>query len=78
MAKIHVPVAGSNKPPKFTGPYKIIDKASGNKFQIQDLQTYEVSIRHADDLKKTNMRLDLTPETITPSQFETHEGTDHA
>ncbi len=64
MAKIHVPLAGSSKlSPKFTGPYKIIDKATGNRYKIQDLETYEVSIRHADDLKKTCMKLNLTHET---------------
>ncbi len=55
MAKIHVPLAGSSKlSPKFMGPYKIIDKATGNEYKIQDLEAYEVSIRHADDLKKNN------------------------
>ncbi len=61
MAKLHVPVASSNKlSPKFTGPYNIVDKAGGNKFKIQNLKTLEVSIRHADDVKKVNMEVDLT------------------
>ncbi len=64
MAKIHVPLEGSSKlSPKFTGPYKIINKATGNKYKIQDTETHEVSIRHADDLKKTSMKLNLTHET---------------
>ncbi len=64
MTKIHVPLAGSSKlSPKFTGPYKIIDKDTGNKYKFQDLETYEVSIRHADDLKITSMKLNLTHET---------------
>ncbi len=64
MAKIHVPLAGGSKlSPKFTGPYKIIDIATGNKYKIQDLETREVSIRHEDDLKKTSMKLNLAHET---------------
>ncbi len=64
MAKILVPLAGSSKLSlKFTGPYKITDKATGNKYKFQDLETYEVSIRHADDLKITSMKLNLTHET---------------
>ena len=46
--------------PKFTGPYRIADKAGGNKYKIQNLKTIEVTIRHADDLKKVNMEVDLT------------------
>ena len=61
MAKLHVPVASSNKlSPKFTGPHRIIDTAGGNKYRIQNLGTLEVTIRHADDLKKVNMEVDLT------------------
>ncbi len=64
MAKIHIPLAGSSKlSPKSTGPYKIIDKATGNKYKIQPLETCEVSMRYADDLKKTSMKLNLTHET---------------
>jgi len=56
MAKLHVPVANSNKlSPRFTGPYKIIANTTGNKFKIQHIETGEVTIRHADDLKITRM-----------------------
>ena len=56
MAKIHVPIANSNKlSPRFTGPFKIIEVASGNKYKVQDINTGETSIRHVDDLKKVNM-----------------------
>ncbi len=59
MAKLHVPVASSNKlSPRFTGPYRVVDNEGGNKYKIQDLKSLEVTIRHADDLKKVNMKLD--------------------
>ncbi len=61
MAKLHVPVASSNKlSPRFTGPHRIVDKAGGNKYKIQNVKTQEVTIRHADNLKKVNMKADLT------------------
>ncbi len=38
MAKLHVPIANSNKlSPRFMGPYKITEVASGNRFKIQHL-----------------------------------------
>ncbi len=59
MAKLHVPVASSNKlSPRFTGPYRVVENAGGNKYKIQDLKSLEVTIRHADDLKKVNMKID--------------------
>ncbi len=36
MTKLHVPVANSNKlSPRFTGPYRVVDNAGGNKYRIQ-------------------------------------------
>ncbi len=59
MAKHHVPVASSNKPsPRFTGPYRVVENAGGNEYKIHDLKSLEVTIRHADDLKKVNMKID--------------------
>ena len=56
MAKLHTPVGNSNKlSPKFTGPYKVIETATGNKYKIQHVTTGEVFIKHVDDLKKENM-----------------------
>ncbi len=56
IAKLHVPIAKSNKlSPIFTDPYKIIEVANGNKYEIQHIETGETSIRHVDDLKKVNM-----------------------
>ncbi len=56
MAKLHVPIANSNKlSPRFTGPYKITEVANGNKYKIQHIETGETSIRHVEDLKKANM-----------------------
>ena len=84
MAKIHVPIGTSNKlSPKFTGPYKVIESASGNKFKIQHLRTGEVQIRHIDEMKHINMSLEDnleiegTPETHVESDIlddtdETH------
>ena len=58
MAKLHVPVADSNKlSPRFTGPYKVIETAGGNKLRIQNIETGEVYIRHVDDLKQSNMQI---------------------
>ena len=54
MAKLHVPIGEANKlSPKYTGPYKIVEKDSGNKFRIKKIVSGEISIRHADDLKRT-------------------------
>ncbi len=51
MAKLHVPVANINKlSPKYTGPYKVVSAASGNKFQLE-LNDGELVIRHFNDLK---------------------------
>ncbi len=58
MVRLHTPVASSNKlSPNFTSPYKIVEKAGGNKYKIQNTRSYQ---RHADDLKKVNMEEDLT------------------
>ncbi len=39
MVGLHTPVASSNKlSPKFTGPYKIDEKAGGNKHKIRILK----------------------------------------
>ena len=46
MAKLHVPLAESNKLlSKFSGPHKIIAPDTGNKFKIQHLQNGEVTNR---------------------------------
>ncbi len=59
--RLHTPVVSNNKlSPKFIGPYKIVEKAGGNKYKIQNLKTLEVTIKHAGDLKKVNMEVDLT------------------
>ncbi len=52
MAKLHIPIANSNKlSPKYTGPYKVLSAASGNKFQLKHLKNGDVVIRHFNDLK---------------------------
>ncbi len=52
MAKLHVPVANSNKlSPKYTGPYKVLSAASGNKYQLEHLNDGDLVIRHFNDLK---------------------------
>ena len=63
IAKIHVPVADSNKLHQSYRPYKIIGRGSGTRLKIQDLETYEVSIRHAEELKKTIMSQTTNTET---------------
>ncbi len=56
MVKLHTPIGNSNKlSPKFKGPYKVIAPDSGNKFTIRYLETGDISVRHADELKQTNM-----------------------
>ncbi len=56
MIKLHTPLGNSSKlSPKFTGPYKIIAPDSGNKFKVQHLDTGDISVRHADELKRTNI-----------------------
>ena len=56
MAKLHVPNCKQQQTfPKFTGPYKVLENAGGNKYKIQLLKSGEVTNRHADDLKKTNI-----------------------
>ncbi len=59
MARIHVPAGNSNKlPPKYTGPYSIMELTGANKFKIQHVYTGETQIRHADDAIHTNMAID--------------------
>ncbi len=56
MVKLHTPSGNSNKlSPKFTGPFKIIAPDSVNKFKVQHLETGDISVRHADELKQTIM-----------------------
>ncbi len=56
MVKLHTPIGNSNKlSPKFKGPYKVIAPDSGNKFTIRYLETGDISVRHADEHKQTNM-----------------------
>ncbi len=54
MAKLHTPLENSNKlSPKFKSPYEIVGPDSGNKFKIRHLETGDISVRHADELKHT-------------------------
>ncbi len=56
MVKLHTPIGNSNKLSlKFTGPYKVIASDSRNKFKVQHLETGDISVRHADELKQTHM-----------------------
>ncbi len=56
MVKLHTPLGNSNKiSPKFKGSYKIVATDSENKFKIRHLETGDISVRHADELKQTNM-----------------------
>ncbi len=68
MLKLHTPLGNSNKlSPKFKGPYKVEEPDSGNKFKIQHLETSDISVRHADELKQTNMN-ELGENTIIGSE----------
>ncbi len=54
MAKLHTPLGNSNKlSPKFKGPYEVMAPDSGNKFKIRNIETGDVSVRHAYELKQT-------------------------
>ncbi len=56
MVKLHTPLGNSNElSPNFKGPYKIVATDSGNKFKIRHLENGDSSVRHADELKQTNM-----------------------
>ncbi len=56
MVKLHTPIGNSNKLlPKFKGPYKVIATDSGKKITIRNLETVDISVRYADELKQTNM-----------------------
>ncbi len=58
MARIHVSVGNSNKlSSKHTGPYRVTESAGGNNLKAH-VYKGEVQIRHADDLKYTNMDAD--------------------
>ncbi len=41
--------------PKFKGSYKVVATDSGNKFKIRHLETGNISVSHADELKNTNI-----------------------
>ena len=57
MVKLHTPIGNSNKlSPQFKGPYKVIAPDSGNKFKVRHLETGDISVRHADELKLTHMK----------------------
>ncbi len=67
MVKLHTPLGNSNKlSPKFKGPYKVLEPDSGNKFKIKHLETSDISVRHADELKQTNMN-ELGENTVIDS-----------
>ncbi len=69
MTKIHVPVGISNKlSPKFTGPFKVIERAWGNKFKVH-VHTGEVQVRHLDELKHINMALEEGQSVENTSQM---------
>ncbi len=54
MAKLHTPLGNSNNlSPKFKGPYEIVAPDIGNNFKIRHLETGDISVRHADELKQT-------------------------
>ncbi len=56
MLKLDTPLGNINKlSPKFKVPYKVVATDSGNKFKIRHLETGDISVSHADELKKTNM-----------------------
>ncbi len=66
MVKLHTPLGNSNKvSPKFNAPYKVVATDSGNKFKIRQLETGDISVSHADELKKTTM-----------NEFDEHTPTD--
>ena len=76
MAKLHVPNCKQQQTfPKFTGPYKVLENAGGNKYKIQLLKSGEVTNRHADDLKKTNISREEenSSNDIVDDTDETHE-----
>ncbi len=56
LVKLHTPIGNSNKlSPQFKGPHKVIAPDTGNKFKIRHLETGDVIVRHADELKQTHM-----------------------
>ncbi len=56
MAKLHTPLGNSNKfSPKLTGLYDIVAPDSGNKFKMRCLETGDISVCHANELKQTKM-----------------------
>ncbi len=53
MAKLNTPLGNSNKlSPKFKGQYEVIAPNSGNKFKIRNIETGDISVCHADELKQ--------------------------
>ncbi len=56
MVKLHTVVGNNNRlSAQFKGPHKVIAPDTGNKFKIRHLETGDVSVRHADELKQTHM-----------------------
>ncbi len=56
MAKLLTPLGNSHKLSlKFKGPYEIAGPDTGNKFKIRHLETGDISVRHADELKQTKI-----------------------
>ncbi len=83
MVKLHTPLGNSNKlSPKFKGPYKVVTTDSGNKFKLRHLENGDISVSHADELKKTNMNeFDETDEETDNAETRADEaqtGTDSA
>ncbi len=78
MAKLHTPLGNSNKlSPKFKGPYEIIAPDSGNKFKIRNIETGDISVRHANELKQTKMN-EFEDNTLLETQTDKAEAdTDH-
>ncbi len=68
MAQLHTPLGNSKKlSPKFKGPYEIVAPDSGNKFKIRHLETGDISVRHADELKQTDIN-ECGEHTLTDSE----------
>ncbi len=56
MVKLHTPLGNNNNlSPKYKGPYKVGSTDSENKYKMWHLGTGDISVRHADELKQTNM-----------------------
>ena len=56
MVRLHTPIAESNKlSPKFSGPYRVIEVAGGNKYRLRHIESGDTCVKHVDDLKRTSI-----------------------